>query len=267
MTESHIIGDYQIIGDLIKSSNQCYLASKNNKLYVVKKASYRESLLSLIPILSHPNLMKVKIIDEEYSVSRMAHYDMLCLLNSFSSLKFQLFDVLDIMNQAIKAVSYLHLNNYVHRDIKPDNFVIIDNRPVNIISKLMDYDYLIKVDHQNDVESFFGSPGYQPPESMNGSQDLFKVDAYQLGVTLKFIIETYGYYEFSPEQVNMVERLLLDDPEQRLSVLELLESDVFLPFDYQDDFLVEINPEELAEVIQDIREGEFPIFSHVSGYE
>ena len=137
MAESHIIGDYKIIGNLIKSYNQCYLASKHNKLYVVKKARYGESLLSLIPKLSHPNLMKVKIIDEEYSVSKMAHYDMLCLLNDSSRLNFQLFDVLDIMNQAINAVSYLHLNNYVHRDIKPDNFVIIDNRPANIITQLI----------------------------------------------------------------------------------------------------------------------------------
>ena len=267
MAESHIIGDYQIIGNLIKSSNECYLASKHNKLYVVKKASYGESLLSLIPKLLHPNLMKVRIIDEEYSVSRMADYDMLCLLNSFSRLMYQKCEVLDIMNQAINAVSYLHLNNCVHRDIKPDNFVIIDNRPANIITKLMDYDYLIEVDQQNDVEPFFGSLDYQPPESMNGSQDLFKVDAYQLGVTLNLIIETYGYYEFSPEQVNMVERLLLDDPEQRLSVLELSESEVFLPFDDQDDYHVEVNPEDLATIIQDIREREYPIFSEVSGYE
>jgi len=96
---------------------------------------------------------------------------------------------------------------------------------------------------------------------------LFKVDAYQLGVTLNLIIETYGYYEFSPEQVNMVERLLLDDPELRLSVLELSESEVFLPFDDQDDFHVEVNPEDLATIIQDIREHEYPIFSEVSGYE
>jgi len=30
------------------------------------------------------------------------------------------------MNQVINAVSYRHVDNIVHRDIKPDNFVIFD---------------------------------------------------------------------------------------------------------------------------------------------
>ena len=55
----------------------------------------------------------------------------------------------------------LHKNNMVHRDVKPENFVVDQKRPM-----LMDFDFLRFLDSDFDE---VGSNMYLPPESLNGN--------------------------------------------------------------------------------------------------
>ncbi|GAB1224199.1 hypothetical protein ENUP19_0180G0018 [Entamoeba nuttalli] len=92
------------------------------------------------------------------------------------------------MIDAAKGISYLHSNGILHRDIKPDNILVIsieENEQVNC--KLTDFGSARNVNLMMTNMTFtkgIGSPKYMAPEILNKEHYKMPSDIYSLAITM-----------------------------------------------------------------------------------
>lgn len=86
-------------------------------------------------------------------------------------------DVCEWGLQLVDALRYAHLQGVVHRDLKPANLLLTDSNRVKLL------DFGIAASLGEEVEGTQGTPGFMPPEQVNGQVDPAN-DYYSLGVTL-----------------------------------------------------------------------------------
>lgn len=88
---------------------------------------------------------------------------------------------LPVLAQAATALAYLHSQGYVHRDVKPENFLLNDAGQV----RLIDFSIALKAGEKpaggGKTE---GTPTYMPPEQIRGEAVDGRADAYAFGVML-----------------------------------------------------------------------------------
>ena len=89
------------------------------------------------------------------------------------------------------ALTVLHKNGILHRDLKPDNIMFTDGK-----IKLVDFDASreFKNDTLNDTV-LLGTKGFAPPEQYGFSQTDGRSDIYALGVTMQLISGKTGKYK------------------------------------------------------------------------
>lgn len=87
-----------------------------------------------------------------------------------------------IVPSLIKALHYLHENGWVHRDVKPENIYVLDNKIV-----LGDFGISVRVSSDssatNKTEARRGTPGYTAPEVRIGYSKIAS-DYFSLGCTI-----------------------------------------------------------------------------------
>lgn len=158
----------------------------------------------------------------------------------------------DIIRSVIKGVAYLHENGFVHRDLKLENLLLVDERfdsPVKIadfgLSKCFGKDETV-------LATMCGSPEYVAPEVL-GVDEFSEhytpaVDMWSIGVVLFAMMCCYTpFYEdnqsrmyrnittgrwnkddsnwkrLSPPLRDLIEKLLIVDPSVRISAQAALE--------------------------------------------
>jgi serine/threonine kinase 32 len=82
-----------------------------------------------------------------------------------------------ILSCTILGLDYLHRNNIIHKDIKPDNLVF-DSKGYLHITDLG----ISKIYHEDNGKENSGTPGYMAPEVLFNKNHKFSVDFYALGV-------------------------------------------------------------------------------------
>lgn len=95
----------------------------------------------------------------------------------------------ELLIALLSVLAYVHEQNVIHRDIKPDNVILRrrDGRPV-----LIDFGIVKEVlrpgGHRSPTKSMIaGTPGYISPEQAAG-RPVFASDLYSLGVTASFLL-------------------------------------------------------------------------------
>jgi len=108
----------------------------------------------------------------------------------------------------VLALEYLHSQNIVYRDLKPENVFIDDKGYI----KLGDFGFAKVLDSGNRTYTFCGTPGYVAPENVLAHGYNFSVDWWGLGVLLYVLLT--GRQPFNSPKTDdpmMVMRRIVDD--------------------------------------------------------
>jgi serine/threonine protein kinase len=84
------------------------------------------------------------------------------------------------------ACDFLHSNNIIHCDIKPDNILVKSSSPGNFDIRIADFG-LANVLLTGVSYSVAGTPGYMPPEILNGKAHSFNADCFSVGSVIYFL--------------------------------------------------------------------------------
>ena len=135
--------------------------------------------------LKHPNIVEVYDVGEDdgkyFIVMEYINGKTLkSLIKKRGSLTLE--EVIDIMLQLTSAVACAHDSYIIHRDIKPQNVMILEDGRV----KITDFGIAMALNNNEltQTNSVMGSVHYLPPEQANGSGSTTKSDIYSLGILM-----------------------------------------------------------------------------------
>ncbi|KAK8836803.1 hypothetical protein M9Y10_037325 [Tritrichomonas musculus] len=145
---------------------------------------------------------------------------------------------MDLTIKIIIVLKYLHENNYIYRDLKPDNILIGKDQAIALI----DLDRMIKFDQKNPDDQTGLASIYISPEIANGFDFSYSSDIYSLGMLLYFIFfgespntslieKKCGHYSRSAIGFSLCEiiyKCIREDPAKRPNINEL--ASFFLDF-------------------------------------
>ena len=139
--------------------------------------------------LNHPNIVEMYDVGEDdgnfYIVMEYVDGKNLKQLIKRRT-KLSLTEVVDIMKQLTDGISHAHDSFIIHRDIKPQNMIILDNGLV----KITDFGIAVALNSTQltQTNSVMGSVHYLPPEQAAGKGATFKSDIYSLGIMMYELI-------------------------------------------------------------------------------
>ena len=149
--------------------------------------------------------------------------------------------VLDVFEQVLEILCYVHQNHSIHRDIKPSNLMCHPSGKIY----LLDFGAVKQISQSGttspDWSTSIYSPGYAPPEQMSGGAVYTATDLYALGVTCivlltaqkpKKLLDSYDrswhyrdYVHLSDRFAAILDRCLATAPSARYpSAVEALEA-------------------------------------------
>ena len=135
--------------------------------------------------LNHPNIVEMYDVGEDDG----KYYIVMEYING-KTLKnlikkrggLTLHEVIDIMTQLTSAIMCAHDSYIIHRDIKPQNVLILDDGRV----KITDFGIAMALNNHEltQTNSVMGSVHYLPPEQATGVGSTTKSDIYSLGILM-----------------------------------------------------------------------------------
>lgn len=135
--------------------------------------------------LSHPNIVEVYDVGEdngEYYIV-MEYIEGKHLKNLLKKRgKLTLSEAVDIMLQITDGMSVAHDSYIIHRDIKPQNIMILENGLV----KITDFGIAMAMNatQLTQTNSVMGSVHYLPPEQASGQGSTLQSDIYSMGIVM-----------------------------------------------------------------------------------
>ena len=159
----------------------------------------------------------------------------------------------ELFAQICISLNYLHSRDIVHRDVKPENILFVSSESSDM--KLIDFGYAGLWREDKQLTGLCGTPDYVAPEVLtwydddeNGTPYGKGSDLWSLGVLLYVILSgcspfsadaeelllkqvaeaKYDFFEnewktISDEAKDIIRRLLVADPAERMGMAELLE--------------------------------------------
>ena len=254
-------GQVKLYSDRIFSGTE-YAIKCISKQRVQSKISQIKNEIDILSQLDHPNIVTYfcTVEDDNNYYILMEYLSGKDLDKIFKEdyNKLTLEDIRFILFQVFSALCYLHLKNIVHRDIKPANIICIKNNGKYDL-KLIDFGLSVNLEKRGKYE-IAGSLAYLSPESLKEIIDV-KNDMWACGVMLYWFI--YGKMLFEKqtqselyeailkeeiefdennmrahipkEAVDLCQKLLIRDYDERISSFDALRHPFFKKFDFDKD--------------------------------
>lgn len=207
---------YQIISSIkINKNRATYIVNdlKNNVKKVLKfvVTTYIDNNLSYIYNFflnnKHKNFIKINTIIEcdIFTIFDMDYIEGINMYDYFMNISERI-NCYNILFDLVFALNYLHDNNIVHGDIKPNN-IIIHNEGYPII---IDYDLCKQCDTEFVKSKPFGTKIFIAPELINNNIFLNKSDIWSLGISLIICI-LYKY-----KYITCIENIIISNEDKSL---------------------------------------------------
>ncbi|XP_060757965.1 serine/threonine kinase 17a like [Neoarius graeffei] len=90
-------------------------------------------------------------------------------------------DVIRLARQILTGIAFLHRNNVVHLDLKPQNILLTSAQPLGDI-RIVDFGLSRHVDNMSEVREILGTPEYVAPEILNYEPISTATDMWSIGV-------------------------------------------------------------------------------------
>jgi len=198
--------------------------------------------------VDHPNILKLYEVyeDDEFFwlvlelVEGLELFDKIVDRGNYSEK-----DAANIVKQIVEAVKYLHEHEIVHRDLKPEN-LLSAGEGENEVVKVADFGFAKNFGEEKLITSC-GSPGYVAPEVLTEDTYTNAVDMWSVGVIIYILLSGYPpFYDDAPPKIfkkiteakydfndpawehvsdlakDLIRKLLVRDPEERLTATECL---------------------------------------------
>jgi tRNA A-37 threonylcarbamoyl transferase component Bud32/TolA-binding protein len=142
--------------------------------------------------LRHPNVGQVYdvgMLDDGAPYMVMELQEGRSLAEIFAEMQLPIVALVDITRQLLAGLAAAHAAGVIHRDIKPDNVMIVRDVKGDIVVKLVDFGIskTVRNDGQSsntDEDFIVGSPDYMAPEQFRGTAIDARTDLYAVGVLL-----------------------------------------------------------------------------------
>ena len=152
-------------------------------------------------LLNHPNIVKVYdvSVNDHLQYIVMEYVDGMTLreyLNERGG-KLSSRETVHFISQILKALEHAHANGIVHRDIKPQNIMLLDNGQL----RMMDFGIarISRADNQMLAGKAMGSVHYISPEQAKGDETDCTSDIYSVGVMMYEMLS--GHLPFDADDV------------------------------------------------------------------
>ncbi|XP_072431784.1 serine/threonine-protein kinase 17A isoform X2 [Chiloscyllium punctatum] len=155
-------------------------------------------------------------------------------------------DVKRLMRQILEGVAFLHRNNIVHLDLKPQNILLTSPSPLGDI-KIVDFGLSRQVNNNEELREIMGTPEYVAPEILNYEPISTATDMWSIGVLAYVMLtgispflgdnkqETFlnisqlnlsftedDFENISKQAIDFIKTLLVKEPEERALAEECL---------------------------------------------
>jgi serine/threonine protein kinase len=137
-------------------------------------------------------------------------------------------EILPVYEQVCDALHAAHSKGFVHRDLKPDNVIVL-RRPPRPFIKILDFG-LAKLrgsaaSRYTEVGTVLGTPEYMAPEQCRGEEVDARTDVYALGILLyELLTGQKPFSDPSPYQMLQMQQREAPLPPSRLApISQLLE--------------------------------------------
>lgn len=187
--------------------------------------------------LNHKNI--VRILDRGYDEKYKAFFIVLEYIqgqnfkDAFEDIcRYEYAQKLELMEQVVEGLEYLHKKNIVHRDLKPSNLMFDKDGTVKIIdfgiSRLQDTFY------SDYTLAGFATKNYSSPEQKLGKMISYQSDIYSLGLIFYEIftcthITTHESMDISmlpPGMQNILVKMTKEEPNLRYNTISELRRDI-----------------------------------------
>lgn len=198
--------------------------------------------IDILNKVNHPNIIQLyEIIETNKYFFFVMEYAKVGEQSNFIEKKNRLseLEACKLFQQLISGIEYLHSLGCAHRDIKPSNILLDEDNNLKII----DFGLGNMYDTDEKLKTACGSPCYAAPEIISGEEyNPLQVDIWSAGITLYCMVagaqpfdeetKTLLYQKilaceypvpkwFSPICLDLIRRILVRNPQERLSLEDI----------------------------------------------